>query len=534
MKWRPGEGSAAGEAARGALSALPPGWCWTKVGEVGEVRLGRQRSPQNRADKYPTKYLRAANITWNGLDLVDVLEMDFRPDEQEAYRLRPGDVLLSEASGSAGEVGKPAIWGGAIENCCFQNTVIRFRPRLVPPGFPWVVFSHYARNGVFTRASKGVGIHHLSAERFAQLPFPLPPLKEQDRIYQKVEELLSDLDSGVAALERARAKLKQYRAAVLKAAVEGRLTAEWRRQHRDVDPASKHLDHILGEQRRRRQAEQEAKFAASGKTPPRKWRNEYAEPASVDTSALPTLPDGWCWTAFGALLREPLRNGHSARASRNETGVRTLTLTAVTMGDFSERNTKLTTAKAEEVTDLWLRPGDILIERSNTPELVGTARLYDGPPGFAIFPDLLVRARISDAVLPDYVSVFLQCGFARSYFRRRAKGLAGSMPKIDQGTILTLPVALPPIDEQRQIVDEVERLLSNIQHAEVETDRSRARAARLRQSMLRRAFDGKLVPQDPDDEPASALLERVKAERDAAARNADVSTTVRRGRKAGG
>src|SRR4051794_38335161 len=92
--------------------SVPPGWCWTTVGEIGEVRLGRQRSPKNRSNKYPTKYIRAANITWGGLDLNDVLDMEFTPTEREVYRLQSGDVLLSEASGSADEVGKPVIWNG--------------------------------------------------------------------------------------------------------------------------------------------------------------------------------------------------------------------------------------------------------------------------------------------------------------------------------------------------------------------------------------------------------------------------------------
>src|SRR5262249_35551338 len=158
---------------------LPAGWSWTTVGEVGEVRLGRQRSPKNRSSQYPTKYIRAANITWGGLDLSDVLDMEFTPPEREVYRLLPGDVLLSGASGSADEVGKPVIWRGELEGCCFQNTVVRFRPRGMPPGFPFVVFSHFARNGVFAQVSKGVGIHHLGADRFAQLRFPLPPPNEQ-------------------------------------------------------------------------------------------------------------------------------------------------------------------------------------------------------------------------------------------------------------------------------------------------------------------------------------------------------------------
>jgi type I restriction enzyme S subunit len=233
------------------LPELPPGWYWTTIGEIGHVQLGRQRSPKNRSDKYPTKYLRAANITWGGLDCSDVLEMEFRPEELKTYQLQKGDVLLSEASGSAGEVGKPAVWKEEIEGCCFQNTVIRFRPLLLPPAFPLVVFTHFARNGVFASLCKGIGIHHLGAERFSQMRFPLPPLQEQRRIVEKIEELLSKLDAGVAALERVKAALKRYRAAVLKAAVEGKLTANWRAQHPAEETGVQLLRRILDERRRR-------------------------------------------------------------------------------------------------------------------------------------------------------------------------------------------------------------------------------------------------------------------------------------------
>src|ERR1041385_4409592 len=118
------------------------------------------------------------------------------------------------------------------------------------------------------------------------------------------------------------------------------------------------------------------------------------------------IPPGWCSTRLSCLLREPLRNGHSAKRSPNSNGVRTLTLTAVTKGDFSEENTKITIASLEHIGDLWLCPGDILIERSNTPELVGTARLYNGPEKYAIFPDLLLRARVATPIPPGFVAWF--------------------------------------------------------------------------------------------------------------------------------
>lgn len=107
--------------------------------------MGRQRSPGNRSNLNPTKYVRAANITWEGMDLSEVLDMDFTPAEQEVFRLKPGDVLLSEASGSSDGVGKPAVWRGELDNCCFQNTVIRFRPKCITTRYAWVAFNSTAR-----------------------------------------------------------------------------------------------------------------------------------------------------------------------------------------------------------------------------------------------------------------------------------------------------------------------------------------------------------------------------------------------------
>lgn len=180
--------------------------------------------------------------------------------------------------------------------------MIRFRPKHVASEYAQQLFTYYARSGAFTQASKGVGIHHLSADRFSRLQFPLPPLGEQRRIVAKVEELFSDLDAGVAALARVRANLKRYRASVQKAAVEGRLTADWRAAHPEAEPASKLLARILDDRRAKWEADQLAKFAAAGTSPPKNWQSKYAEPAAPATANLPPLPKGWKYVTIGQLL----------------------------------------------------------------------------------------------------------------------------------------------------------------------------------------------------------------------------------------
>lgn len=229
------------------------------------------------------------------------------------------------------------------------------------------------------------------------------------------------------------------------------------------------------------------------------------------------------------LLREPLRNGHSAKAAQDGRGVRTLTLTAVTKREFIDAHTKITAADKQRVRDLWLEPGDILVQRSNTPELVGTAARYNGPRKWAIFPDLLIRVRTKDELLPEFLECFLRAPSTRRLIRGQAQGIAGSMPKISQGVIEGLRVPLPSVRRQEEIVSAIfDRVHAVDQSVRAITD-AEADARRLRRALLHAAFSGRLVPQDPADEPASELLKRIEAEK--AEREAELKAARRRTRK---
>ena len=192
------------------------------------------------------------------------------------------------------------------------------------------------------------------------------------------------------------------------------------------------------------------------------------------------------------LLREPLRNGHSAKASASEIGIRTLTLTAVTKSAFVDPNTKLTVADPDRVADLWLEPGDIFVQRSNTPELVGSAALYEGRPNWAIFPDLLIRVRTTEQLTPGFLIRVLQAPSVKHYFRRKAQGIAGSMPKISQGTLDDLEVPVPSLAEQQRIVAEIDQYEALIKGALEIVARITTASAALRRSILHRAMLGQL------------------------------------------
>ena len=226
------------------LESLPSGWLWLTAESVGIVQLGRQRSPKNRSKDYPTKYIRAANITEQGLDLDDVLDMDFLPHELSAYRLEKGDLVLSEASGSAAQVGKPAIWDNQIPNCCFQNTVIRHQPycRDYAVYLLWLYRFFYV-SGKFAQVAGGVGINHLSAFKFAQIALPLCSLAEQQEIVRLLEERFAAIEQQEREINSALNQAEMLRQSILKKAFTGQLVPQ---DPRD-EPASVLLDRIKAE-----------------------------------------------------------------------------------------------------------------------------------------------------------------------------------------------------------------------------------------------------------------------------------------------
>jgi type I restriction enzyme S subunit len=196
---------------------IPDSWTWAKVGDVGEVKKGMVRTPRNRPGINATKYLRAANITEDGLDLTSLFEMDFDAEDREVFRLRRGDIVLSEASGSPQQVGKSALWNEELPVCCFQNTVLRFRSMGVSSEFALIVYRHYAENGLFASLVRGVGIGHLGSERFGLFPFPLPPRNEQDRIVVEFAAQAERVRTALASLHSAKGKMALQRQAIVQA-----------------------------------------------------------------------------------------------------------------------------------------------------------------------------------------------------------------------------------------------------------------------------------------------------------------------------
>lgn len=431
-------------------------------------------------------YIRAANITWHGIDVSDVKEMDFTAREQETYRLRRGDILLSEASGSASEVGKPAVWQDEVPGACFQNTVIRVRatdPRDVP--YLYWSFVNDALNGNFAEQSRGTGIHHLGGKKMEDWPMAIPPLAEQRRIITAIETQFTRLAEAVPALHRVQQNLKRARASVLKAAVEGRLVptqaALARSDGRVYETGSALLDRILTE-RRARWVRGEA-------------RGVYREPVTADLAGVGQLPLGWVWASCdqaGEILLGRRRAPEYTGEERSYLRVANVRDGLLSLGDVQRMP-----FEDAEFEKYQLQTGDVLVSEGQSPELVGQSALYLGAPSPCAFQATLHRFRPdSSSVLPRYAETVFRAWVRGGVFRKRCI-VTTNIGHLTLGRFKSVPFPLPPLAEQHRIVAEVDRRLSVLDAIELTVNADLARCARLRQSILKRAFEGRLVPPEP-------------------------------------
>ena len=283
------------------------------------------------------------------------------------------------------------------------------------------------------------------------------------------------------------------------------------------EAAAQLLERILKERRSKWEDEQLAAYEKAGKKPLAGWKDKYKEPAGPDASKLPELPDGWCWASVQQvgnvqLGRQRAPQHHSGPYMRPYLRVANVFEDRIDISDVMEMN--FTPAEYEVYR---LHYGDILLNEGQSMELVGRPAIYrDEVPG-ACFTNTLVRFQSSRDLDNDYVMAVFLTYLKNGRFQKIAT-ITVNIAHLGAGRFAGLEFPLPPLEEQKEIVAEVNRHLSVVQAIESLITANLKRSARLRQSILKRAFEGKLVPQDPNDEPASALLGRIRAAQGVAAR----------------
>ena len=380
---------------------------------------------------------------------------------------------------------------------------------------------------------------HVTKGQFEETPLWLPPLNEQRRIAAKIEELFSELDQAVEILKTARAQLNVYRQAVLKHAFEGKLTAQWREENKDKLEKPEQLFARITQERETGYGQlfNEWKAAVSeweeggspGKRPARPPKLETISHLSLtETKPLPSLPAGWSYLRLGLVIDAP-KYGSSKKCDYDYKGTGVLRIPNVVRGVVDASDLKGSHFEEDEKRTYDLRRGDILVIRSNgSISIVGRCALISKMEEQYLYAGYLIRLRSNLAtLLPEYLAALLSSHLLRTQIEQKVKSTSG-VNNINSGEIQSLIVPLCSLSEQNVVGDRLSTSLSAIDAIGTEIDGQLLRAEALRQSVVREAFAGHLVPQDPRDEPASVLLHKIRAEREQTMKNKTTKKTKKR------
>ena len=455
---------------------LPSGWRWATVGDTGRYINGVAFKPADwGAEGLPI--VRIQNLT-NAAKPLNRTTRKVDP----IYRIEFGDLLVSWSATL-----DAFIWDR--EPGLVNQHIFKVLPdeRIIEKRFLFYLLRLAISEMMKSEHLHGSTMKHINRGPFLAHRVALPPLSEQRRLVAEMEKQLTRVEAGVAALRRIQANLKRYRAGVLKAACEGRLVpteAELARQAGragDFESGSALLGRILEERRRGW-----------------KGKGKYKEPAEPDTTDLPELPEGWAWASVAQLLRESPCNGLSVKGSDSPPGVRALRLGAMSDVGFDYEQVRYLPLKRSDVEDLLVADGDFFISRGNgTLALVGRGTLAQAAPRETIFPDTMIRLRLSLVVLgTNWIPRIWASPFIRTQVEARVKTTAG-IYKISQPEAANIVVPVPPLAEQIRIVAEMEHRLSVVAELEAAVEANLRRGASLRQAILQRAFSG--AGQTPHD-----------------------------------
>lgn len=414
--------------------------------------------------------LRATNIQESRLVLESDLVFVPKGNVSANQTLRAGDIVVATSSGSKHLVGKSALlgheWGGSFGAFCAA-----IRPKgIIEPRYLASFLQSPAYWKQIGEKSMGVNINNLRRGDIESVTLPLPDLDEQRRIVAEIETQFSRLDEAVANLQRVKANLKRYKAAVLKAAVEGRLVETEaslaHREGRSYETGEQLLQRILEARR--------SQWAGRGK---------YKEPAAEPSYGHADSPEGWSHASVESLSSH-VEYGSSAKTNEDPSGVPVLRMGNIFEGDLIFDSLKYLPADHDEFPKLLVEPGDLLFNRTNSPELVGKTAVFKSRPQPFSFASYLIRVRlVKDGALPEYLAAYINSLYGRQWVKSVVTQQVGQA-NVNGTKLQALMIPLPPLEEQRRIVDELDLRLSILRGVEAEVDANLLRAQVLRQSVL--------------------------------------------------
>jgi type I restriction enzyme S subunit len=504
---------------RDRLVKLPEGWEWICVGDLamGDIQTGPFGAQLHRSDFVPfgVPVLAIGNVGWGYVNLDEIDHVTPGQAEQlQRYILHTGDVLFTRS----GTVGRSAVLPQEADGYLMTGHILRIRlnSKLY---LPELLFRAFQGEPTMARQlqshTRGMTRAGFNTSLLSGLVVPVPPPTEQRRIVAKIEALQERGRRAREALAEVGPLLEQFRQSVLAAAFRGDLTADWRTAHPNVEPASELLHRIRAELRRRWEQAELAQYEAKGTKPPKNWQDKYEEPEPVDDTGLPELPEGWCWARFDEVLSE-LHNGISPKPNDAPPGTPILRINSVRPRKVLLDELRYLPNADNYIKTYHLRDRDLLFTRYNgSLELLGVCGLVQGlGDRMVLYPDKLMRVRIEhQLVLPEFIEMYFASPDARQRIASKAKTTSGQQG-VSGADIKAQPVPLAPLSEQQQLVTRLQVFLTTSDKLEAALSETYRELDRLDHSILAKAFRGELVPQDPSDEPASVLLERIRVQRE--------------------
>lgn len=428
---------------------IPESWRWCRLDDIVVKTIKRGKSPTYTQKSGTLVFAQKCNTKAGYIDLslaqyLDETKLDKYPKEE--FMMDRDIVINSTGNGTLGRVGiyhnsdNPNNYPVVPDS---HVTIIRANA-LVSVGFVFYFLKYY-QPYMEKLGSGSTNQTELSAGVVKTLLFPLPPLAEQKRIVAKIEELLPYIDR----YEQAWSKLEHFNSwfpedmkkSLLQYAIQGKLV-----EQRPEEGTAEELFVQIQQEKQRLIAE-------------KKIKKEKPLPKITDDEKPFDIPETWKWVYLIDLVEEKPSNGYSPKGVTYPTEIRNLTLTATTSGKFKDDAFKYVDIPEEDASKYWLKNNDLLIQRSNSRELVGTSCIYTGADNAYIYPDLMMRMRVLNGVDVQYIDYVLKSPMTRNYYMASASGTSESMPKINQKIVSFTLVPLPSLAEQKRIVEKLEQLL---------------------------------------------------------------------------
>ncbi|RKG97232.1 restriction endonuclease subunit S [Corallococcus carmarthensis] len=489
---------------------LPQGWAETTLGELGRWSSGGTPSRGNSAfygGKIP--WVKTGELQ-DGIITVTEENITEEGLGTSAAKVFPERTLLVAMYGAT--IGKIGILGtpAATNQACAALVAEGLTTDLIPFVF------YYLRScrDELRAAGQGGAQPNISQALLKAFPCRLPPHNEQRRIVAKLEALLARSRRAKEALDAIPTLLERFRQSVLAAAFRGDLTRDWREKNPDVEPASEFLARIRTERRHRWEEAELKRMRAKGKVPKDdQWKTKYEAPAQIDESGLQELPSGWAWASIEEVcpLEAPVVYGIILPGDDVKGGVpyiRPIDMNSDGTIDFTSMK-RTSSSIAAQYKRASLRSGDIVLSIVGT---IGKVIVVPEELEGGNITQSSARLRPPDWLSGDYLRLALLSPILRSQYDKFRFGNAVQRLNIEHVRRLAIPIA--PSGEMKLMVTRAAAALACAD--KVQTVEQRQHLDKLEQSVLAKAFRGELVPQDPNDEPASVLIEGIRAQRETA------------------